>query len=289
LNKNPSIDLWIDSLRSEVKKINPELNAIFETYAAEAKFGRLFIDDNLKQLSKGAYLLEVGAGAMILSCQLVAEGFNVSALEPAGEGFSHLSMLRELVLKKADELNCSPQLCSYPAEKLLKQEEFDFAFSINVMEHVRDVEQVIGNVVRALKVGSFYRFTCPNYLFPYEPHFNIPTLISKNLTWFCFKKIIINKKEIPDSLGLWKSLNWISVISLTNIRDNNKNIKMVFNKNLLQDSLARVLIDVEFASRRSSWVRVFSRVVVFLRVHKLFCYLPSQFLPIIDCNVQRIK
>eukprot|EP00494_Astrolonche_serrata_P011852 UN11950 len=50
------------------------------------------------------------------------------------------------------------------------------------MEHVDDVDQVIRNVADSLRHGGTYRFTCPNYFFPYEPHFNIPTLLSKNLT-----------------------------------------------------------------------------------------------------------
>ena len=289
MNSKPSIDLWIDSLRFEVKEFSPELISVFETYAAEAKFGRIFIDENLKSLSKGTSLLDIGAGAMILSCQLAIEGFYVSALEPTGEGFSHLSRLRELVLKKATQMRCQPQLLSCPAEVLSQQEEYDFAFSINVMEHVDSVEHVIGSVVRALKVGSIYRFTCPNYLFPYEPHFNIPTLISKNLTWFCFKKIIINKKEIPDPIGLWKSLNWVTVISLSKISVTDKNIKIVFNKNILRDSLIRVLNDVEFASRRSAWMKLFVKVVVFLHLHKLLRLMPVCFQPIIDCSVARIK
>ena len=99
--KFKSIDDWINSLRVRIKKTNPGLINSFETYAAEAKFGRTFIHDSLLDSPKGSSILEIGAGTMILSCQLVIEGFNVTAVEPSGggEGFSHFSKIFIVSLK----------------------------------------------------------------------------------------------------------------------------------------------------------------------------------------------
>ncbi len=178
---NP-IDTWVSSLRNHLSKIEPELLDIFETYAAEAKFGRSFIDADLKNLLPGASILEVGAGSMILSCQLASEGYTVTALEPTGEGFSHFEKLRSIVLEQAEIAGQTPNLLFIPAEKLTDKDLYDFAFSINVMEHVQDVESVVYKVAEALRPSGVYHFTCPNYSFPYEPHFNIPTFFSKPLT-----------------------------------------------------------------------------------------------------------
>jgi hypothetical protein len=103
------------------------------------------------------------------------------------------------------------QLLVIPAESLAIQDTFSFAFSINVMEHVEDVGAVIHRVCESLNATGSYRFTCPNYLFPYEPHFNIPTLISKSLIERVFRKKIDENKAVPDPGGVWNSLNWISV------------------------------------------------------------------------------
>ena len=45
------------------------------------------------------------------------------------------------------------------------------------MEHVDDVPLVLRRVMSALRPGAAYRFVCPNYRFPFEPHFDIPTAV----------------------------------------------------------------------------------------------------------------
>src|SRR3546814_21121737 len=81
--------------------------------------------------------------------------------------------MRQLLLCIVVAYYCLPRVLDIAAEALAECDSFDFAFSINVMEHVNDVEQVIINVFNSLKENAYYDFTCPNYLFPYEPHFNI--------------------------------------------------------------------------------------------------------------------
>ena len=53
---------------------------------------------------------------------------------------------------------------------------------MNVMEHVEDPALAVDRLTAMLVPGASYRFLCPNYLFPYEPHFNMPTFGSKALT-----------------------------------------------------------------------------------------------------------
>ena len=287
LNRNCLIDAWLNELKEKVIELDPDLIRMFEIYAAEAKFGRKFIENNLKDIPSGSRLLEVGAGSMMLSCQLVIEGYSVSAIEPDGNGFSHMSRLRQIVLAHARKHNCLPKMFSNSGEKFIHQHLYDFAFSVNVMEHVENVENVIKNVMKALKVGSFYRFTCPNYLFPYEPHFNIPTLFNKSLTWLFFKKIIMNRKDISDNLGLWESINWISFIDLFCIANKNKAVRITYNKKILNETLERVVCDKQFSMRRSLWLRLLIEFIIFIRLHKYFSHLPLIFQPIIDCSIKK--
>ena len=96
-----AIETWLEAVRSRFVEAKPELLALFDTYAAEAEFGRRYIDSDLGCLRPGGSILEVGAGSLLLSCQLAREGFDVAALEPVGDGFSHFDQMRQLVLIEA--------------------------------------------------------------------------------------------------------------------------------------------------------------------------------------------
>ena len=285
---NPAgIDVWLDILRAKVLSRQPDLIDMFDTYAGEAKFGRAYIEPNLQPLEAGSSILEIGAGALMLSTQLVREGFKVTALEPTGEGFSHFDRLRELVMEEATERGCAPELLGIPAEELAIKDTFAFAFSINVMEHVGDVEAVIHRVCESLNATGTYRFTCPNYLFPYEPHFNIPTLISKPLTAKVFGKKIAGSKAVLDPIGVWNSLNWISVPMVRNIARSCKLNRVVFDKQMLPTMLTRALHDPEFASRRSPAMVMLLSIVVWLRLHKLSNLIPAAMHPVMDCTLAK--
>ena len=79
-----SIEWWLADVRAHFVEAAPDLLPLFEIYAAEAAFGRLYIAADVERLEYGAKVLEVGAGSLLLSCQLAREGFFVTALEPLG-------------------------------------------------------------------------------------------------------------------------------------------------------------------------------------------------------------
>ncbi|WP_026604257.1 class I SAM-dependent methyltransferase [Methylomonas sp. 11b] len=284
---NPEMDEWLDRLHTKVAHDAPELLELFNTYAGEARFGRTYIEPNLQQLTSGAQILEVGAGALILSSQLVREGYRVTALEPTGEGFSHFDRLRSLVVAQAIEDKCMPVLLEIPAESLEIKNRFDFAFSINVMEHVGNVEAVINSVSRSLACGGAYRFACPNYMFPYEAHFNVPTLGSKKLTEKVFLKSIRNRKDLQDPEGLWNSLNWITVPKIRNVVVKNKALKVYFGKKLFYRMLERLASDPIFSARRTPWMRQVLKMVVGSGLHKIAILIPPIVQPVIDCTLVR--
>jgi SAM-dependent methyltransferase len=224
---------------------------------------------------------------MLLSCQLVREGFQVTALEPTAPGFSHFERVRDLVLHRAKALGCLPRMLNQPVETLSELDCFNYAFSVNVMEHVKDVAQSIGKVGFSLKPGAAYRFTCPNYLFPYEPHFNIPTLFSKRLTEMVLGGKILRDPNVPDPEGTWRSLNWIDVVQIRNAVARMPGFSVTFNRHFLTFVLARVTFDEDFSMRRSGWMRAGISVLVRLHLHRLVGFVPAMFQPIIDCVVTR--
>jgi SAM-dependent methyltransferase len=283
----PLMEGWLADVRKHVLMIAPDILPILDVYEGETLFGRRYIAADIARLLKGARVLEVGAGSLLLSCQLMREGFKVVALEPVGDGFSHFDHLRELILERAEALGCVPQILNQRAEDLSIKGYFDYAFSINVMEHVSDVKAVITNIGDSLRPAASYRFTCPNYCFPYEPHFNIPTLFSKKITGKIFKNKIFKGNGLPDPSGTWKSLNWITVWQVGKIANQLPGLKVVFNRRFLVSTLERIDSDKEFALRRSKGLRTFIQVLIKLRVHHFAGFMPTTLQPIIDCILTR--
>jgi 2-polyprenyl-3-methyl-5-hydroxy-6-metoxy-1,4-benzoquinol methylase len=278
---------WVADVRAHFIVEAPEMASLFDMYAAEALFGRHYIEKDLRRLGLGARVLEVGAGSFLLCCQLVREGFAVTGLEPTESGFSHFDQMRRVVLTRAAVWGLAPRVWSFSAEFLAESECFDYAFSVNVMEHVNDVQLVLEKVCESLGAGGAYRFTCPNYLFPYEPHFNIPTAGSKRLTEIVFGASIIGSQTVPDPVGTWKSLNWINVIQIKNIVKRIPGLQITFNHRLLTSTLERLIHDQDFANRRSPWLRKTLGLLVRSKLHHLLRFIPAALQPIIDCEVRK--
>jgi 2-polyprenyl-3-methyl-5-hydroxy-6-metoxy-1,4-benzoquinol methylase len=280
-----NIDWLLADMRTCFDDQQLSLLTLFDIYAEEAAFGRRYIASDLEGLPIGAKILEVGAGSLLLSCQLSREGFQVTALEPINDGFSHFEQMRQIVLARAAILGCLPQNLDIAAETLTESDMFDYVFSINVMEHVDNISIAIARIVKSLKMGASYRFTCPNYLFPYEPHFNIPTLFSKRLTEKMLGRKIFGNKKISDPSGTWKSLNWINVIQIRKIARQLPGLTITFNRELLVTTINRIASDPDFANRRSSMVRKTLLILVKTRLHRLFRFIPSELQPIMDCSL----
>ncbi|MCE4061545.1 class I SAM-dependent methyltransferase [Pandoraea sputorum] len=281
------MDDFVAAVRARVAERAPDLLDVYDIYAQEARFARNLFAPNLSLLPKGAAVMEIGAGMMLFSCQMQREGFDVTSIEPVGDGFSHFHQLQNLVLSYASEIGCHPRVLSIPAELLDLAGEFDFACSANVMEHVSDVAEVLRRVVHALKPGGLYRFMCPNYRFPYEPHFNLPTLFSKRLTARVMKRAIFEGGRLPDPHGTWRSLNWITVGQVRAIGRTIPAVTMRFRRDFLADSLLRVHTDLTFASRRPRWLRQIIGVLVKWRIHRATLCVPVAIQPAIDCTIRR--
>ena len=284
---NPDIESLLDALRPLAECRGPALAGLFAVYAQEARFGRHWLAPSLVSLAPGAEVLEVGAGAMILSSQFAREGYRVTALEPMAQGFSHFDELQEIVLAHAREGGFAPVLKRIPVEALEDRNRYDLAFSVNVMEHVLSVETALARVGAALRPGAAYRFTCANYRFPYEPHFDMPTLFSKRLTRRVFRRRIESCTRVIDPEGVWNSHNWITVAQVRAIAARMPEVEATFERGALREALDRVLTDPEFAARRSGAIRWATRLVVSTGLARLVRWMPAAIQPIMDCTIHR--
>jgi 2-polyprenyl-3-methyl-5-hydroxy-6-metoxy-1,4-benzoquinol methylase len=285
---NPDgFDDFLNALQEQVATSHPHLLSLYDVFRHEAVFGRKWLNSNLSALAYNASILEVGGGVMLLSSELQREGYAVTVLEPIGDGFSVFTELQNVVLRFAQERNHAPNVIAVCVEAFQSKDAFDFAFSVNVMEHVKSVSKALVNVSTALKPAATYRFTCPNYLFPYEPHFNILTLFSKKLTERVLSRKIFGSSRVSDSRGVWDSLNWISVPMISRVVKSIPGVRAQFDRTIFSGALDRVVADDHFASRRSMWIRITAVFFVKTRLSKIFTWLPAWLLPIVDCSVSR--
>ena len=284
---DPNIEPLLDDVRHVVRRDAPHLERLLDIFAQEARVGREWLTRSLNRLAPGAAILEVGAGLMLVSCQLAKEGFRVAALEPVGEGFSSFSELQKLVLLYAEKRGIAPEVLPIPVEQLDQDSSFDFAYSINVMEHVGNFTVALERVGRAIRPGCEYRFICANYLFPYEPHFNVPIVFSKSVTERLFRRRIYGNTRVGDAAGVWKSLNWITVPKVVRAVRNLADVSVSFDRSMLEAVLLRAVGDREFSARRSPLVRSLAKGAVRLGLHRLGKWIPPFIQPVMDCSMKR--
>lgn len=175
-----------------------------KTLQLEARFGLNLI---LSRLSHDKRILEVGAGIGLLAGYLNSCGYQVTALEPGLGGFG-VSAALATAASSRPEFSSLHRL-DLPAEKLdaALHGRFDFIYSINVLEHIPDLENAVRGMGAVLENGGEMVHTCPNYFLPYEPHFGIP------LVPVAPRSTAIFSPKLKDS-ELWQSLNFITAARL---------------------------------------------------------------------------
>jgi SAM-dependent methyltransferase len=282
-----SVDDFLAQVRKRVETEKPHLRGLFEIMAGEARFARAWLDDDLRRLPKAAPILEVGGGVFLLTCQLAREGFSVTAIEPTGAGFGSFEELGVQVLDLAAREGAVPTIARCKAEDFHSDLQYALAFSVNVMEHIEAPEQAIRRVSAALSVGGIYRFLCPNYLFPYEPHFNIPTIGGKVLTARLMRKRIEGSTHVDDPAGLWRSLNWITVPAVRRMARSDGSLRVHFRTSTLTWMLERALSDGEFAKRRAGWMVSAIGMLRKLGLLRLASFIPAVFQPIMDVRLTK--
>jgi ubiquinone/menaquinone biosynthesis C-methylase UbiE len=145
---------------------------VMDRLKEEEKFGEM----NLKKIEtwirydfKGKCVLVVGAGTGAESFSLVKHGAEVYGIEPNSEALQILKM--------------KSQALQYPAERFTQEfvedlsyaeNSFDFIYCYTVLEHVKNVERTIDEMLRVCKPGGIVCIVTPDYRFPLEQHYKLP-------------------------------------------------------------------------------------------------------------------
>ena len=151
-------------LRDWEQRVNARLNE--ERTFAEPKICR--IEEWMNYDFQGKKVLVVGAGTGAELFALFKRGADVFGVEPDKHAMRILSLKADFHALPQDHLS----LCV--AEHLTHTEDlFDFVYCYTVLEHVRDVERSIDEMLRVTKPGGWIFINTPNYLYPYEGHYKL--------------------------------------------------------------------------------------------------------------------
>jgi 2-polyprenyl-3-methyl-5-hydroxy-6-metoxy-1,4-benzoquinol methylase len=267
-----------------IARERPELLDLYLTYQNEAVAARELLDSSLKELKTGAEVLEVGGGILALTIQLASEGFAITTVEPVGGGFSEIPFLMDVFseIARTEELEFS--LIADPIEDCRFDQEFDFIFSINVMEHLENPYLALIQLVEMLGEEGKYRFFCPNYDFPYEPHFGKWLWRRRNKSFYLQQTVMLNRALLSkDQHQLYFSINWITLRKILEV-SNSKNIKVLTNKLAFFEILTRSLLDPGLKIRHPKLVQtvVLMRKLGILGLARL---IPTRWQPVMDVTL----
>lgn len=154
----------------------------------------------------GLKCLEIGSGPGLLLGRLQARFPQCSfeGIEPVGSGFAKTEApLAEITART----NIAVHRCGY--EDFDPRTQYDLIFSINVFEHVGSWRDYLTRTHGWLSPGGASVMLCPNYSFPWEPHFRIPIVGGKRLTYRLFARRIEAYEHREHYEGLWASLNFV--------------------------------------------------------------------------------
>ena len=211
-------------------------------------FEELYITISDKKINS---IIEIGSGTGILLNEL-SNAFpkkNFFGLDPHESGFHNYENIKKNLPKK-DNLKFKKA----HLRDLHHSDKYDLIFSFNVFEHVENQLSFIKDSYQLLKDGGKKIIFFPNYDFPYEPHFVIPLIINKSITFRLFKYKINNQEKNKNEVGLLKGINFNGRRKIKKMLINEK-IKFEFDNNIQEKIFDRIVNDPsQYFKKRQNFV-----------------------------------
>ena len=279
-----SKDLFMNFPRFDMisSGLEPNLKEYFETYYEESKFGLEIIAEDLFRVPKHKRILEIGSGIGLLSHYLASKGYQVTSIEPAGQGFGIMTTLQKHVRNFFGVTNPELEIHCSTLEDFTPSRKFDYIFSINVFEHIENPGEGLIKTNVHLNEGGTARIITPNYGVPYEPHFHIPIIFNKETTYALFRLRILSFNCF-DAIGLWQSLNWISIRKIQKLL-RRESIPHVFSLEATRLYFGRLEGDNQFLARKGQYSKFIASNLKFL-----LRFLPLRLYPVLDLKVMKLS
>ena len=243
-----------------------------KTYLFNAKADAIHCYQSIeKYLDRDKKILEVGGGIHLLT-SFLHQDYDITSIEPGGfTGFTD-----ELRNKILDQHKLKVRTTTI--EKFSTDAKFDFIFSMNVLEHTDDIKQHIISCMNLLKDEySLLFIQCPNYTFPFEPHF---------YKWFIpffpnFTFATLRRKKLIKELGNDRYDNILNNLNFDCTYRNLQKLPLPIKfTHPLQDIFNRLDNDVTFRQRlcNNFIVKICYQFINLLRIKKLLISVFPKFL-----------
>ncbi len=259
---------------------------LLDMYVKEAMHFSPIILEDLEKLTASSLIKEVGSGIGMLSLLVGDKDFQVVSFEPESAGFSIMKKFRSALISVwlgagKSRVEWIDQRYSAPTSNAGMA---DFIFAVNVIEHAPLWRELIAEIIESEKPDARLRLIYPNYIYPYEPHFQIPTLFSKRITrWAMAKRI--EASAITDPGAFWDDLSWPTGGQIA--RQCRKiGYDCSFSRRALLSYLERFQHDESFRERKGKLFTVGVKVFFPLLTH-LMNWIPGRYLPVIDVTISR--
>ena len=258
------------------------LKGLKEQNYNNAKADAIFAYHNInKFLDKDKKILEVGGGIHLLT-NFLHQNYDITSIEPGGFTEATNDLRNQILLQNRLNVHTTT------LENFKSNKKFDFIFSINVLEHTKDIEQHILSCINLLKdKNSLLFIQCPNYIFPFEPHFYkwfIP--FCPNLTFkFLRKKNLIKVHSKKNYENILKNLNF--KCTYLHVKKMNLNVKFAHPISSIFD---RLDTDNVFRDRlfKNIIVKISYKIINYLKIKNLITYIfPKLFCPYLILYIKK--
>ena len=273
-----SINLYLNKLDPNLAKTEDQL-----TYFNNAKADTIHCYQNIKKyLHKDKKILEVGGGIHLLT-SFLHQDYDITSIEPGG----FIGFTDELRNKILDQHKLKVHTTT--VENFTTDIKFDFIFSMNVLEHSDDIKQHIVSCMNLLKdEHSLLSIRCPNYTFPFEPHF---------YKWFIpffpnFTFATLRRKKLMEELGKDKYENILNFLNFNctylNLQKLHLPIKFTHP---LKDIFDRLDSDTTFRQRlcNNFIVKICYQLINLLKIKKILISVFPKFLcPYLIMEIRKV-
>lgn len=219
-----------------------EASEQFKKYQNETFFALRVVE---KHLSKEKRIIEVGSGTCLFAYFLKHEGYDITALEPVGVGYDFMRAAQYALKENCAHIDLP--ILEIGAEQLSVSTHgaFDFVFSIHVLEHLPSYKDGLTAMDTILAKDGEMVHACPNYSFPYDPHFSIPLVpIFPSLTRFLLPSRISKS-------GKWASINFIKFRKLKSLAKS-LGYSVQAEPSVLYEMVNRIQTDKYFGERHGA-------------------------------------
>ncbi len=274
-------DIW-----KEVKASSTNVpHWLIQETLEEAEFGYEALKEDLLK-AKGQPILELGGGPMMLATFLAINDWNITSVEPRQPGFTMYARVRKITEKVLQQQRKKMAVLNGHAETVtLEQNTYGYAYCVNVMEHVEHPSAFLQAVQAALKPKGCLRALAANYTFPYDTHFGIPIIFTKQLTHKVFRRKTQAIETIRNEPHLWDSIFFITprkVGTWCKALD----MPLHFSANGFSTLLRTLLSKPQFSQRHPILSPVF-RVLLRLGLLRVVRFLPATLNPYMDFTAQK--